>query len=79
MWCLVHHLELAIKDALNGTFFNQSILRLYCLYEKSPKNCRKLEGIITNLKECFEFDDDGVKPVRACGSQWVSQKLNAMK
>ena len=44
------------------------LLRLYYLYEKSPKKYRELKGIITDLKECFEFDDDGMKPMRACGS-----------
>ena len=35
MWCLAHRLELAIKDALTGTFFDsldEMLLRLYYLY-----------------------------------------------
>ena len=32
-----------------------------------------------DLKECFRFDDGGVKPVRASRSRWVTHKLNAMK
>lgn len=49
------------------------LLRLYYVYEKLPKKCRELEGIITVLKECFEFDYAGVRPVRASGSQtWVA-------
>ena len=44
-----------------------------------PKKCRELEEIIVDLKECFSFDDGGVKPVRASGSRWVTHKLNAMK
>ena len=55
------------------------LTRLYYLYEKSPKKCRELESVITDLKQCFEFDDDGVRPVRASGSRWISHKLNAMK
>ena len=27
----------------------------------------------------LEFDDDGVRPVRASGSRWISHKLNAME
>ena len=68
MWCLVHQLELAFIDALKGTCFeliDEMLLRLYYLYEKSPKKCRELEDIISDLKECLCFEDAGVKPVRA--------------
>ena len=54
-------------------------LRLYYLYEKSPKKCRELEDLITDLRECLSFDDDGVKPLCSSRSKWVSHKLNAMK
>ena len=67
MQCMAHRLEL---DALKGTFFaaiDEMLLRLYYLYEKSPKRCRELEDIITDLKECMYFDGAGVKPVRASG------------
>ena len=79
MWCLAH---LAIKDALKGTSFNEiddMLLKLYYLYEKSPKKCRQLIELISDLKDCLTFDDAGVKPVRARGSRWISHKLNAMK
>ena len=82
MWCMAHRLELAIKDALKPTAFalvDELLLRLYYLYEKSPKRCRELEDIISDLKACFSFDDAGVKPVRASGSRWVTHKQNAMK
>ncbi len=82
MWCMAHRMELAIKDTLKATAFDlidELLLRLYYLYEKSPKKCRELEGVTTDLKKCFDFDDAGVKPVRASGSRWVAHKLNAMK
>ena len=82
MWCMAHRLELAIKDALKPTAFglvDELLLRLYYLYEKSPKKCRELEDIITDLKVCFSFDDAGVNPVCASGSRWVAHKQNAMK
>ena len=82
MWCMAHRLELAVKDALKSTAFDSIddlLLRLYYLYEKSPKKCRELEDIVTDLKECLSFDDAGIKPVRASGSRWVAHKLNAMK
>ena len=75
-------MELAIKDALKPTAFglaDELLLRLYYLYKKSPKRCREIEDIITDLKVCFSFDDVGVKPVRASGSRWVAHKQNAMK
>ena len=58
MWCLVHRIELAIKDALNGTAFemiDEMLLRPYHLYETSPKKCRELEEIVSDLKECLSF------------------------
>ena len=63
-------------------FFNQideMLLRLYYIYEKSPKKCRELEDVIIELKKCIEFDDEGTRPIRASGSRWVTHKLSAMK
>ena len=31
-----------------------------------------------DLKKCFSFDDNGLKPVRASGSRWIAHKVNAM-
>lgn len=57
-WCIAHQLELAVKDALKTTCFDlmddNILLRLYYLYEKSPKKCRELQGIIiTDPREYF--------------------------
>ena len=38
-WCLVHCLELSLKDALKNTFFasiDELLLQVYFMYEKSP-------------------------------------------
>jgi hypothetical protein len=46
---LSSRLELAIKDAFHGacfTLIDEMFLRLYYLYEKSPKKCRNLESIV---------------------------------
>ena len=75
MWCMAHRLELATKDALKPTAFalvDELLLGLYYLYEKSPKRCRELEDIVTDLKACFSFND-------ASGSRWIAHKQNAMK
>ncbi len=56
MWCLAHRLELAIKDALKGTFFDSidgMLIKLYYLYETSPKKYRELTEVISDLKDCF--------------------------
>ena len=82
MWYLAHRIELAIKDTLTGTAFqliDEMLLRLYYLYEKSPKKCRELEEIVSDLKECLQFEDGGIKPIRASGSRWVNHKLAALK
>ena len=82
MWCLAHRLELAVKDALKGTAFDdidEMMLRLYYLYKNSPKKCRELEHVISNLRECVEFESSGKKPLRASGTRWITHKLLAMK
>ena len=56
-WCLAHRLELSLKDALSGTLFSSidnMLMRLYYLYNKSPKKCRELEDVVDQLKECLE-------------------------
>ena len=82
MWCLAHRLELSVKDSLTGTVFdsiNEMLLRLYYIYEKSPKKCRELEDLISDLGEFISFTDKGLRPVRASGSRWISHKLSAMR
>ena len=82
MWCIAHHLELAVKDALKYTHFERvdnMLLRLYLLYESSPKKYHELEEIFTELRECLSLEDGGTRPIRASGSQWITHKWNAMK
>ena len=49
------------------------------MFIKNPQKCRELEEVVADLRQCVEFDDAGVRPLRASGSRWVSHKLNAMK
>ena len=56
-WCLAHRLELSLKDALckPGALFStvdNMLMRVYYLYEKSPKKCRDLDDIVAELKGC---------------------------
>ena len=57
MWCLAHRLELAIKDALHGTWFDmldEMLLRLYYVHLlqiskemfRTGKHCHGPEGSI---------------------------------
>ncbi|KAL5491822.1 hypothetical protein EMCRGX_G017187 [Ephydatia muelleri] len=64
MWCLAHRLELAIKDALKGSSFDdvdEMLLRLYYLYHKSPKKCHQLEEIIVQVRGCILDDSTACK------------------
>uniref|UniRef100_A0A1X7UYF8 DUF4371 domain-containing protein n=1 Tax=Amphimedon queenslandica TaxID=400682 RepID=A0A1X7UYF8_AMPQE len=80
-WCIGHRIKLAIKDAFKGSAFDlidEMLLGLYYLYEKSSKKCRELHDIFSDLKQCLQFQD-GVKPIRASGLSWVSDKVAALK
>ena len=68
VWCVAHRLELAVKDALTGTIFDDVddvLLRLYYLYENSPKKLRQLRELHKIYSETFEFEEGGVRPKRA--------------
>lgn len=86
VWCLAHRLELALKDALSKTYFSvvdEFLLRLYYLYHKSPKKCKELEDMVSTLKECLsdcEFPAvSGIRPMRACGTRFVTHKVSALE
>lgn len=85
-WCMAHRLELAIKDALKGTYFDEvdeMLLRAYYLYKKSPKKCRELDDVVASLKECLDESamphNKGNRPIRACGTRFVSHKVAALE
>ena len=47
-WCYAHWLELACHDAFSSHLFrdiDEMLLRLYYLYEKSPKKCHKQKAL----------------------------------
>ena len=81
-WCYAHRLELACKDAFSSRLFHDiddMLLRLYYLYEKSPKKCRELSDLIEDLKEVFQFPEGGNLPMRAHGSRWITYKRKALQ
>ena len=84
-WCLAHRLELALKNALSATSFpavDEMLLRLYYLYEKSPKKCAQLNEVVQELRKCLDDCDTpesrGNRPIRACGTRFVAHKVAAL-
>jgi hypothetical protein len=79
---MAHRLELALKDALSSTYFkevDEALLRMYYMYEKSPKKMRGLDEIYKAYKETFNFAEGSLKPKRANGIRWIAHKLDALK
>ena len=77
MWCFAHRLELGSRDALSNPVskeIDEMLLRIYYLYNKSPKKCRKLRHIMKDLKEVYNFPRGGNLPVRASESRWIVHK-----
>ena len=81
-WCYAHRLELACKDAFSSPLFTtlqEMLLRVYYIYEKSPKKSRELASIVDDLKEVFEFEKGGILPVRSHGTRWITHKRRALQ
>ena len=79
-WCVAHKLEVALKDALNGTIFNNVddvLTKLYSLYHKSPKRMHELKQLHDLLD--LDFEECAVKPKRASGTRWIEFKLSALR
>ena len=53
------------------------------MYEKSLKKCRELEIIVTELRACLEEvempNTGGIRPIRACGTRFISHKVDALE
>ena len=49
------------------------------LYEKSPKKCLELDGVVVSLRECSDLPKEGGnRPIRACGTRFISHKVAAI-
>ena len=82
IWCVAHRLELALRDALKTTEFQEvddMLLKMYLLYKNAPKELHQLEELHDLYQQTMEFDERGVKPKKSSGSRWISHKLAAMK
>lgn len=81
VWCVAHPLELSLKDALQGTVFDdvdEVLLCLYYLYENSPKKLRQLWELHNIYRQTFEFEEGGARPKRACGNYDTSHFLSLL-
>lgn len=81
-WCIVHKLELAIKDSIGDGLLHdikECLLKLYYLYNKSTKKLRSLKEIISDLDGLLDLsdspiEDDGAAPHQGMWNQmdWSS-------
>ena len=58
---------------------DELLLRLYYLYENSPKRLRGLYELHTAYKQTFVFEQGSVKSKRATGTRWISHNLDALE
>ena len=86
-WCIIHQLELAIKDSIDDGLLHdikECLLKLYYLYNKSTKKLRSLKELISELDGLLDLNDnpigdDGVAPIKACGTRWIGHLVNALQ
>jgi len=72
------------KGGLKALYFDvidNVLLKMYYLYENSPKKCRKLQDVFESLKASFDEEivpKGGTHPLRAHGTRFVSHKIEAL-
>ena len=59
-------------------------MKLYYLYNKSPKKLRSLKQLVEDLDGLVDLvnnatEDDGVVPIKACGTRWIGHLVNALQ
>jgi hypothetical protein len=67
---------------MKDTYFEKiddMLLKIYYLYEKSCKKFQELKEVAEEMSATFEFDETGVKPIRACGKRWIDHETKAMQ
>ncbi|XP_071835235.1 zinc finger protein 862-like [Apostichopus japonicus] len=72
--CFNHRLELAMKDALDKTYYSEitnTLMLLFYAYKNSPKRLRELKALGDIMNEVVN------KPLKAHGTRWVQHKLQA--
>ena len=74
--CMNHHLELAVKDALSSSYFDEvtsMLVSLHSVYQRSPKRLRELRDLAEIMEERIR------KPDRAKGTRWAQHKSQVLK
>ena len=74
--CMNHRLELAVKDAFSGSYFDEVtsvLVGLHSVYQHSPKRLHQLRDLAEIMEERIR------KPDRAKGTRWVQHKSRALK
>ncbi|KAG1697210.1 Alpha-1,2-mannosyltransferase ALG9 [Nymphon striatum] len=75
VWCLAHHLELAMKDSFKGEYLEtvvETLTSVHYFYEGSAKRNKEAADIAELMEETF------LKPERCNGTRWVDHKLRAV-
>ena len=75
VWCLVHRLELAVKDAFKSTYMDtviEILTSIYYFYKGSAKRNREAQELAEIM------DDHFLKPAKCNGTRWVEHKLLAV-
>ena len=49
------------------------------MYKKYPKKSRELESIVSDLKQAFDLAKGGDRPLRSCGTRWITHKRKALQ
>ena len=80
----VHYIDESQRQHLYTTSnlfrdIDKMLLRLYYLYEKSPKKSCDLSDFVGDLKEVYKLPEGGNLPVRASGSRWITHKQKALQ
>ena len=80
VWCLAHQLELAIKDAFEGSDMTEieCVLDLLYMYKNSSKKWRVIQELFQSIKDDFDFEDSDLRPTKTYGTRWISHCLNAL-
>ncbi|XP_046901190.1 zinc finger protein 862-like [Hypomesus transpacificus] len=75
--CLAHRLELACKNAFQGTYFNQEIDGFLSFYTSFYRGSGKRRRELDRLAELL--DESVLTPTRVDGTRWVDHRRRALK
>ena len=74
--CVAHRLELALKDAFKGIYFEEIddlMMQLYYMFKRSAKKWKQLRATAEILQEHV------LKPARSHGTRWIDHRRSSLK